>query len=170
MGWKAVNVCVFVLCECGGGWGDYIRESHTQLHSPGDSCQPVILPCTPLPARSLPLLLTAEIGQPHIMQGQWGASTCNPPQPPSTLSLCSPPPCYLYPFCKREQAMAPHGHSEAGCGATGTASHNIPTSQPQQPFARPRLNWADSSVSYGMCTLTRQTHTKGLKYAQLCEN
>ncbi len=40
----------------------------------------------PLPALSPPLLLTAEIGQPHIMEGQWGASM----RPPHPVPLHSP--------------------------------------------------------------------------------
>lgn len=62
-----VYVCAMGGGDGGGGWGgDSIRQSHTLLRSPGDYCQPVILPCTPPSS----LLLTAEIGQPHIMEGQ----------------------------------------------------------------------------------------------------
>lgn len=64
--WKEEELGGSVCLLCVSVGSDSIRQSHTQLHSPGDFCQPVILLCTP---PSL-VLLTAEIGQPHIMEGQ----------------------------------------------------------------------------------------------------
>lgn len=47
---------------------------------------------------------------------------------------------YLQHPANSMQAMPPRGHAEAACGENGKDSHNMPTSQPQQPFTQPRLN------------------------------
>ena len=146
-----VCVCVFV-CE-----RDCIRESHTQLHSPGDLCQPVILPCTP-PSF---LLLTAEIGQPHIMKGatrgKYAPPSAHLPVPLRAHTR------YLYRPTTEKQAMTPHGHTGGRLSRDRHSQPQHANLQPQQPFTQPRLSRADSSVSYGMCTPTRQTRTIGLK-------
>lgn len=46
-GRQIVRVFSFLFLSEYEGGGDCIRASHTQLHSPGDLWQPVILPCTP---------------------------------------------------------------------------------------------------------------------------
>ena len=118
------RVCVFeCVCVCVFVWErDCIRESHTQLHSPGDLCQPVILPCTPPSS----LLLTAEIGQPHIMKGATRGKYAPPPH--TTLSLCSLTPVTSTVQQRRSKPRPPVDTQGAGWAETGTASHNMPTS------------------------------------------
>lgn len=93
-------VCAYLLCvsECvceggGGGGGACIRQSHTQLCSPGDHCQPVILPCTP------PSFLS--VSTPHY----WNRSTTYNAR--ATRSKQPPTRCYLYRGNKEKQAGPP---------------------------------------------------------------
>lgn len=74
------------------------------------------------------------------MQGQRGASS-RPPHPATTHPS---PRCYLYRGNEEKQAGAPPPPRTNP--ETGPASHNIPTSQPQQPFRQPRLSGAESNL------------------------
>lgn len=127
------GVCV---CVCRGWGGGCIKESYTNSTHQGTTVS--LWFCRVLPAHSPLLLRTGEIGQPHIMQGQWGARMT----PPRIVPLHSPNP-YLYRRARESKPWPPHGHTKADCWETGTASHNIPTSQPQQPFTQIRLNRAE---------------------------
>lgn len=51
-------------------------------------------------------------------------------------------PLHLYTFSIEQPnaSYAPQGHVEAACGENGKDSHNMPTSQPQQPFTQSRSN------------------------------
>lgn len=146
-GRQLVCLCLFSVSVCAKEGGDCIRESHTQFHSPGDLCQPVILPCTPPVSPPSSAAHCRNRSTTHNAGAM--RSKCVAP----ALSLSSPN-IHVTSTVQQEkkQAMAPPWtHTQAGSGQTGTASHNIPTFQPQQPFTKPRLNRADSGDSYGMC-------------------
>lgn len=115
-GWQASSVGVWVCLFCASAGGDCIRESHTQLHSPGDFCQPVILPSTPpsfLPTSAAHCWNRSTRYNGGAMRSKYAP----PPSCPSALSHPLPP-----PSGNRKQATAPpwtrrgwlrrHGHSQ----------------------------------------------------------